>query len=178
MYLSHQFSIIDITTRKMCWNIGELESRLRSSCLATEKIYSVLRRQPAFNTAIAVSVAGYSTRFVPVNAPCGQRPPSRCSQIRSLSCRSQNQTRTAHIPPLCPHRVALRLQYDGTSFHGWERKPDHAAVSTIQATVEAGLSEVYGTQIRAQAASRTDAGAHALAQVIHFDAPFALSSYS
>lgn len=161
----------------MCWNIIDLESGLRTFCLANEKSYSVLRRQPAFNTAIAVSAAGSSTRFVPLNAPCACWPSSRCSQIRSLSCRSQNQTQTAHTPPPCPHRVALRLQYDGTSFHGWERKPDHAAVSTIQATVEAGLSEVYGTQIRVQAASRTDAGAHALAQIIHFDAPFALSSY-
>lgn len=161
----------------MCWNINDLESRLRTSCLANKKSYSVLRHGLTFNAGIALSAAS-SKCFLPVNAQRALQSSSRCSQIRSLSCRSQKQTQTAHSPPPCPHRVALRLQYDGTSFHGWERKPVNAAVSTIQATVETGLSEVYGTQIRVHAASRTDAGAHALAQVIHFDAPFALSSYS
>lgn len=80
-----------------------------------------------------------------------------------------------HSPPPSPSRIALQLQYDGTSFHGWERKP---GISTVQSSVEKALSEIYGTSILVQAASRTDAGAHAMGQVIHYDAPFAMSSYA
>lgn len=72
-------------------------------------------------------------------------------------------------------RTALELQYDGTDFHGWQAQTS-GDVRTVQATVEGALAEVYGTQVRVHAASRTDAGAHALRQVVHFDAPFALSS--
>lgn len=77
-----------------------------------------------------------------------------------------------HQPPPSPCRVALQLQYDGTHFHGWERKPD---VDTVQSAVERAISGFYGRAICVQAASRTDAGAHALAQVVHFDAPFRMS---
>lgn len=65
-----------------------------------------------------------------------------------------------------PARVALQIQYNGSRYHGWERKKD---VSTVQSCVEAALTDVYGHPVNVQAASRTDAGAHALGQVVHFD---------
>jgi len=65
-------------------------------------------------------------------------------------------------------RVALTLQYDGTDFHGWERKPE---VCTIQETVEDALELVLNQQYSLRASSRTDAGTHAVGQVCHFDLP-------
>ena len=65
-------------------------------------------------------------------------------------------------------RIALRLAYLGGRYAGWQRQ---AAARTVQATVEDALATLYGTPIRVTAAGRTDAGVHAAAQVIHFDAP-------
>lgn len=71
-------------------------------------------------------------------------------------------------PPQCPvkSRLALQIQYDGRNYHGWERKPD---VRTVQSTLETALSDVFGHLIDVHASSRTDAGAHAIGQVAHFD---------
>jgi tRNA pseudouridine38-40 synthase len=58
------------------------------------------------------------------------------------------------------------VEYDGTDFAGWQSQA-HAA--SVQDAVEAGLSFVAGERIVAVCAGRTDAGVHALGQVIHFD---------
>lgn len=63
-------------------------------------------------------------------------------------------------------RVACRLQYNGTHFHGWEAKP---ALRTVEATLSEAVSDVVGSKTKIFAASRTDAGTHALGQVVHFD---------
>lgn len=63
-------------------------------------------------------------------------------------------------------RIALGLEYDGGSFHGWQSQADG---SGVQDALECALGEVAGARIRAIAAGRTDAGAHATLQVVHFD---------
>lgn len=63
-------------------------------------------------------------------------------------------------------RLALGIEYDGTDFHGWQRLVDCASV---QAQVESALSFVANEAIAVQCAGRTDAGVHALCQVVHFD---------
>ncbi|HET9679242.1 MAG TPA: tRNA pseudouridine(38-40) synthase TruA [Gammaproteobacteria bacterium] len=63
-------------------------------------------------------------------------------------------------------RIAMGIEYDGASFHGWQRQP-HA--SSVQACVEKALSRVANETIAVQCAGRTDAGVHAAGQVIHFD---------
>lgn len=63
-------------------------------------------------------------------------------------------------------RIAMGIEYDGASFHGWQRQP-HA--SSVQACVEAALSRVADEPIAVQCAGRTDAGVHAAGQVVHFD---------
>ncbi len=63
-------------------------------------------------------------------------------------------------------RYALGIEYDGTGFFGWQRLKDGPSV---QAAVEDALSFVADHPIAVTCAGRTDAGVHALCQVIHFD---------
>ena len=58
------------------------------------------------------------------------------------------------------------VEYDGTDFHGWQTQP-HAR--NIQDYIEAALSQVADQTVKVVCAGRTDAGVHALGQVIHFD---------
>ena len=63
-------------------------------------------------------------------------------------------------------RIALCAEYDGSDFSGWEAQP---RARTVQATLEEALSRVADRPIATVCAGRTDAGVHALAQVVHFD---------
>lgn len=63
-------------------------------------------------------------------------------------------------------RVAACVEYDGGAYSGWQYQ-DHAP--SVQAKVEAALGFVADHNIRVNCAGRTDAGVHALAQVVHFD---------
>ncbi len=56
--------------------------------------------------------------------------------------------------------IKLIIQYDGTSYCGWQ---EQANGPTIQETVELALARILGQRVRVQAAGRTDAGVHALA---------------
>jgi tRNA pseudouridine38-40 synthase len=75
-------------------------------------------------------------------------------------------------------RYALKLEYDGTPFAGWQRQTD---LATVQGAVEAALRPLQSEAIpKTAAAGRTDAGVHALSQVAHCDMtqtwnPFRLS---
>lgn len=64
-------------------------------------------------------------------------------------------------------RIALGVEYDGTPFSGWQTQP---AGNTVQDALEKALAEIACAPIRVTCAGRTDAGVHAAAQVVHFDA--------
>lgn len=64
-------------------------------------------------------------------------------------------------------RIALGVQYDGTSWRGWQTQPGGG---TVQDTLEAAMQKFALADIKTTCAGRTDAGVHALEQVIHFDA--------
>ena len=61
--------------------------------------------------------------------------------------------------------LKLTLAYDGTAYAGWQFQPDQP---TVQQTLETALEKVTGEQIRVLASGRTDAGVHALGQVVGF----------
>lgn len=60
----------------------------------------------------------------------------------------------------------LTLEYDGTDFHGWQAQP---GVRTVAGTLLDALELVTGERPAFTAAGRTDAGAHAHAQVVGID---------
>ena len=72
-------------------------------------------------------------------------------------------------------RIAAIAEYDGSNFSGWQRQEN---VRSVQACVEEALSKVANEPVRVTVAGRTDAGVHALAQVIHFDTSAARGEYS
>jgi tRNA pseudouridine38-40 synthase len=62
--------------------------------------------------------------------------------------------------------IKLTLSYDGTDFNGWQTQP---GFRTVQETVEAAIANLTGeTRVRVNACSRTDAGVHAVGQVVNF----------
>lgn len=63
-------------------------------------------------------------------------------------------------------RVALGLSYQGSAYQGWQSQPSGR---TVQDRLEAALSEIAAEPISTLCAGRTDAGVHALMQVVHFD---------
>jgi len=63
-------------------------------------------------------------------------------------------------------RIALGVEYDGTNYHGWQKQHN---VDSIQGQIELALSKVASHSISVIAAGRTDAGVHAIEQVMHFD---------
>ena len=63
-------------------------------------------------------------------------------------------------------RVALGIEYDGTSYNGWQRQKTGLGV---QQRVEEALSVVANQPVEVICAGRTDTGVHASGQVVHFD---------
>ncbi|HFD12313.1 MAG TPA: tRNA pseudouridine(38-40) synthase TruA [Crenotrichaceae bacterium] len=63
-------------------------------------------------------------------------------------------------------RIALGIEYDGTAYHGWQFQSN---CQSVQACVDRAVSQVANEQITVVCAGRTDAGVHALEQVVHFD---------
>lgn len=74
-------------------------------------------------------------------------------------------------------RYALKIEYNGAPFYGWQRQKEHASV---QGAIEDALAQITAEAPLVQGAGRTDAGVHATGQVAHVDLaqdwdPFRLS---
>ena len=74
-------------------------------------------------------------------------------------------------------RYALKIEYHGGPFVGWQRQTD---LPSVQGAIEAALAKLEPRAHTIAAAGRTDAGVHATAQVAHCDMeknwePFRLS---
>ncbi|SUO97872.1 tRNA pseudouridine(38-40) synthase TruA [Suttonella ornithocola] len=73
-------------------------------------------------------------------------------------------------------RYAVLVEYDGTAYSGWQRQPFLS--QTIQTQVEQALSQIANQTIEIVCAGRTDAGVHALGQIIHFDTSTKRDNYA
>ena len=60
--------------------------------------------------------------------------------------------------------LRLDICYEGTRYRGWQRLSN--TDNTIQEKLEKTLSRILGEQIEVSASGRTDAGTHALGQVV------------
>ena len=74
-------------------------------------------------------------------------------------------------------RYALKIEYDGAPFVGWQRQKSQVSV---QGSIEKALSKLENKEHTIAGAGRTDAGVHAKCQVAHCDLnkewePFRLS---
>ena len=63
-------------------------------------------------------------------------------------------------------RVALGIAYRGSAYSGWQSQPGGR---TVQDHVDAAISAFAAAPLKSICAGRTDAGVHALNQVVHFD---------
>jgi tRNA pseudouridine38-40 synthase len=61
--------------------------------------------------------------------------------------------------------LKLILSYDGAEFSGWQVQPD---TPTVQGTLASAIGRITGEKVLPQGSGRTDAGVHALAQVVTF----------
>jgi tRNA pseudouridine38-40 synthase len=71
--------------------------------------------------------------------------------------------------------LRLTLAYDGTDLEGWQRQERARPVRTVQGVLEEALASLCGGEaVAVAAAGRTDAGVHALGQVVSFELPRAM----
>lgn len=61
----------------------------------------------------------------------------------------------------------VTVEYDGTKYSGWQEQPN---ARTVMGELRAAVEDLLGVEVEMQGAGRTDAGVHALAQVMHMRA--------
>jgi len=64
-----------------------------------------------------------------------------------------------------PRGICLRLAYAGTRYSGWQVQPGRM---TVQGTLAAAITAISGETLMPRGTSRTDAGVHALDQIVAF----------
>ena len=63
-------------------------------------------------------------------------------------------------------RIMMKIEYDGTEFHGWQLQP---GARTVQGEIESVLESLCERKIKITGSGRTDSGVHALGQIAHAD---------
>lgn len=69
-------------------------------------------------------------------------------------------------------RYKCTISYDGSGYSGYQIQPNGR---TVQGELEAALKKIHkGEHVKVTGSGRTDAGVHAVGQVIHFDTPLTI----
>ncbi len=63
-------------------------------------------------------------------------------------------------------RYKMVIQYDGSKYHGFQRQNKFISVQEV---IEKAFKRIFNETVIIHASGRTDAGVHAVGQVIHFD---------
>lgn len=63
-------------------------------------------------------------------------------------------------------RYKLTIEYDGTNYFGWQKQP---TLPSVQQSLEQALAHFTQHECDTTTAGRTDAGVHALGQIVHVD---------
>jgi tRNA pseudouridine38-40 synthase len=71
--------------------------------------------------------------------------------------------------------ICLTVAYDGTNYHGWQRQPNAV---TVEETLKAAIDRILDHEVKIIGGARTDAGVHAMGQVINFGTPKGLDHTS
>jgi len=61
--------------------------------------------------------------------------------------------------------IKLKIAYDGTDFHGWQRQDSER---TVQGIIEDALEKMHGSPVNLTGSGRTDSGVHASGQIANF----------
>jgi tRNA pseudouridine38-40 synthase len=72
-------------------------------------------------------------------------------------------------------KMALGVSYRGHAYQGWQSQPGG---NTVQDRLESALSEFAASGVRIVCAGRTDAGVHALNQVVHLETDVERADFS
>lgn len=76
-------------------------------------------------------------------------------------------------------RIAMGISYAGTAYQGWQSQPSGITVQdTLERALQSFMAVPDEAAVRTMCAGRTDAGVHALNQVIHFDTRVERDSFS
>ena len=138
-------------------------------------------KRPAHETARPGPARAPAAGPPPPPGSPAKRPRAPVAPAASRGDASAAPGAMAGRAPSLPARYLLRVQYDGTNFHGFQRQ---AKARTVQGCVEDALSRLVGVQDKGDSAekgdggsvgvmthgsSRTDAGVHALDATLHVD---------
>jgi len=80
--------------------------------------------------------------------------------------------------PSRPARLALGVSYRGTAYQGWQSQPGGRTVQDVLEQALAAFAAQPLEAVRTVCAGRTDAGVHAVNQVVHLDAPVERDAFS
>lgn len=70
-------------------------------------------------------------------------------------------------------KYILKIAYDGSCFHGWQKQPNN---QTVQESIENALKIIAKQKISIVGSGRTDAGVHAENQIAHFYFPINMTT--
>jgi tRNA pseudouridine38-40 synthase len=69
------------------------------------------------------------------------------------------------LTPDKARNIRLTVSYDGTNYHGWQSQPNEVSV---EGTLKSAVGRILDHDVKIYAGGRTDAGVHAMGQVVNF----------